>query len=53
MKLFTFTTYNHLNEEVENYKIEALNITEARKYAKLVIANSRDNEVRNSRVILN
>jgi hypothetical protein len=52
MKIFTFTTYNFFKEEIGVYNIEALNVKEARKYAKVVIANSRDNEISHSRVVL-
>ena len=51
-KTFTFTTYNSQNEEVETYKIEAYNVKEARKYAKNIVANSRDNEDKHGRVTL-
>jgi hypothetical protein len=49
-KTYHFQTYNVLGEVVKIYQVEELDVTRARKYAKLVIANSRDNEVRNGRI---
>jgi hypothetical protein len=49
-KTYQFQTYNVLGEVMNIYQVEELDITRARKYAKLVIANSRYNEVRNSRI---
>lgn len=50
MKTYTFTTRDVQGNEVENYTVEAYNVKEARKYAKSVVANSRDNEMSHSRV---
>lgn len=51
-KTFTFTTYDSYGCEVETYKKEFLHVIFAREYAKNIVANSRDNEVRHGRVTL-
>lgn len=51
-KTFKFTTFNASGEEVETYTTDQYNIKEARKYAQLVVANSRDNEMKHGRVTL-
>lgn len=51
-KTFTFTTYDNNGYAVETYTYEAYNVKEARKYAKLIVGNSRDNEARHGRVTL-
>lgn len=52
MKTFRFTTFDFDGNEVRTYEIQAFDIKEARKYARNIIGNSRDNEERNSRITL-
>jgi len=49
-KTYTFTTYNRLGEEINQYYFKDTNIKYAHQYAKKILANSRDNEVSNSRI---
>lgn len=49
-KYYTFTTKDANGDEVQNYKIEDCSLADARDYAKRIIANSRDNEVSNTRI---
>lgn len=51
-KTFTFTTYDAHGYEVETYKKEFIHVNFAREYAKNIVANSRDNEVKHGRVKL-
>lgn len=52
MKTYTFTTFNQLNEEIKTYVTEQFSLSDARKYAKLIIANSIMNEIKNNRIKL-
>jgi len=52
MKTYTFTTRDSKKEDVETYTIEAYSLDEAKKYAKDIVGNSRDNEVSHSRIKL-
>jgi len=52
MKEYYFTTYNKLDEAVSTFVVEDLSAKRVRNYAKQVIANSRDNEVKHSRIRL-
>lgn len=52
MKTYTFTTRDSKKQDVETYTFEGFNIKEAKKYAKNIIGNSRDNEVSHSRITL-
>lgn len=52
MKTFRFTTFDYSGNEVRTYEIEAFDIKGARKYAKNIIGNSRDNEAKNGRITL-
>lgn len=52
MKTYKFTTFNGIGEEINSYTVSCYHIKGARDYAKKIIANSMENEVRNSRIKL-
>jgi hypothetical protein len=52
MKTYTFTTKNVFGEEIKTYTTEQFSLTEAKKYAKNIIANSMMDEVSITRIKL-
>lgn len=50
LREYEFTTYNSLGDVVGTFRTKQFNIRGARNYVKLVIGNSKDDEVRNSRI---
>jgi len=52
MKTYKFTTRDAKREDVQDYKVECYSLNEAKKYAKNIVGNSRDNEMSHSRIKL-
>ena len=52
MKTYTFTTLDSLRQEIETYYYEAYTLNDAKKYAKMIVANSRSNEMSHTRIKL-
>lgn len=51
-KTYTFTTYDALGDEVRTYNFTDYHISYVEKYARDIIGNSQDGEVRKSRIKL-
>ena len=51
-KTYTFTTYDAIGDEVRTYHVTDYHISYVEKYAREVIGNSRDGEVRKSKIKL-
>lgn len=52
IKTYTFTTYDAIGNEVRTYNFNDYHIIYVEKYAQDVIGNSKDGEVRKSRIKL-
>jgi hypothetical protein len=49
-KTYTFTTYNSTGDEVRTYNFTDYHISYVEKYARDIICNSKDGEVKKSRI---
>lgn len=52
MKTYTFTTLDKKRNEVETYNYDTYTLNDAKKYAKMIVANSRNNEMSHTRIKL-
>ena len=52
MKTYTFTTLDSKRQEIETYNYDAYTLNDAKKYAKMIVANSRSNEMSHTRIKL-